>query len=306
MRKLFSSEIYEKKLKMTVVILLSTYNGEKYLKSCISSIINQKGVEIKILVRDDGSTDSSYEILEELRDERINLSSSRCHYGVVNSYKKLLEESIDEEFEFLAFADQDDIWLPNKINDAIQKLNKERKDLYSSARIVLKNDKIQGLIPKKKQDNLNLISNLFENYSANCTMVMTRLFAEKIVEENFLSNSPSVDHTLMQYALIQDAAIFDSKSQILYRLHSKNDIGISSHFNLLSRYEAIKVYRRQLQFLLNLKGNEAFKKNPHFAQIQELSKSKKEKFLALKNTKFRTNKIENLLVKIYLYFSKLD
>lgn len=99
-----------------IVVLLSTFNGEKFLETQIESILNQNGqnkdFNLKILVRDDGSTDSTIGILK--RQKRIDiLPSFGKNIGVKKSFFELLSKSPVADFYF--FSDQDDIWPPNKI-----------------------------------------------------------------------------------------------------------------------------------------------------------------------------------------------
>lgn len=99
----------------TLAILLSTYNGEKYLKEFLYSIINQTYKYFKLYISDDGSTDRTIEIIQEIvqQDSRIVLfNKNNTNIGIYQNFMKLLEE-IDADFYM--FADQDDFWLPEKV-----------------------------------------------------------------------------------------------------------------------------------------------------------------------------------------------
>jgi len=110
-----------------ILVLMSTYNGEKYLKNQLNTIYEQKNVDVMLFVRDDSSKDSTLQILEEYRKvygkmiifKRENIGSARSFY-------KLVEEAALTDYDYFAFSDQDDIWHPKKLEYAIQKL-KERK-----------------------------------------------------------------------------------------------------------------------------------------------------------------------------------
>ena len=71
-----------------VQVLLSTYNGEKYLKEQIESILKQKEVDIHLLVRDDGSSDSTIKILEEISNKNKKITDSQCHFATQNTIPK--------------------------------------------------------------------------------------------------------------------------------------------------------------------------------------------------------------------------
>lgn len=111
----------------TVQVLLSTYNGEAYLKEQLDSILNQKNVAVKLFVRDDGSSDGTVEILRAyaaLHENIQYLCGENC--GVVASFFRLFELS-DPEVDFYALSDQDDVWDEDKLSIACQKLEQMRK-----------------------------------------------------------------------------------------------------------------------------------------------------------------------------------
>ena len=111
----------------TVQVLLSTYNGETYLKEQLDSILNQKNVAVKLFVRDDGSSDGTVDILRAyaaLHDNICYLCGENC--GVVASFFRLFELS-DPDVDFYALSDQDDVWDEDKLSIACQKLEQMRK-----------------------------------------------------------------------------------------------------------------------------------------------------------------------------------
>ena len=103
-----------------ITVLMSTYNGEKYLREQIESILNQKNVRVQILVRDDGSTDHTHIILDEYQKNGklnwytgMNLKSSKSFMNLVTKAP---------ETEYYAFCDQDDVWNNDKLYRAVNKL----------------------------------------------------------------------------------------------------------------------------------------------------------------------------------------
>lgn len=111
----------------TIQVLLSTYNGEAYLKEQLDSILNQKNIAVKLFVRDDGSSDGTVDILRAyaaLHDNMQYLSGENC--GVVASFFRLFELS-DPDVDFYALSDQDDVWDEDKLSIACQKLEQMRK-----------------------------------------------------------------------------------------------------------------------------------------------------------------------------------
>ena len=107
--------------KKKIVVLLSTYNGENYLKEQIDSILNQKSSHhIDLMVRDDGSSDGTIEILKSYEEEypgRIKVHFKE-NVGYIKSYFELIREA--EGYDYYALSDQDDIWLEDKMETAIE------------------------------------------------------------------------------------------------------------------------------------------------------------------------------------------
>jgi glycosyltransferase involved in cell wall biosynthesis len=103
---------------------MSTYNGERFLKEQIDSILSQEGVEIRLLVRDDGSKDHTCEILSDYASRHQNIAWKACkNVGFVKSFSALVRMALTEKVDFYAFADQDDIWMPKKLITACRALS---------------------------------------------------------------------------------------------------------------------------------------------------------------------------------------
>lgn len=117
-----------------IQILMSTYNGERYLKEQLDSILEQdckdKGIECTLLVRDDGSKDGTQKILEEYAKKystQIEWYQGE-NKGVIQSFFELLQRA-DDTASYYAFADQDDFWMPDKISSGISSIQKlEQKE----------------------------------------------------------------------------------------------------------------------------------------------------------------------------------
>jgi len=112
-----------------VDVLLSTYNGEKYLQELLDSLLSQTCKEWRLIVRDDGSKDSTADIIRDFKakynDTVLLLPDSGVNLGVIKSFERLLESSTSDYF---MFCDQDDVWCKEKIEkslDAVQKLEGE-------------------------------------------------------------------------------------------------------------------------------------------------------------------------------------
>lgn len=212
---------------MRVQVLMSSYNGEKYIRDQIESILNQHDVEVSILIRDDGSKDLTRTILSEINDKRIT-----CVYeeniGVKRSFLKLIAMS-DPDVDYYAFSDQDDIWLEDKLITAVNILAKEDQNIpliYGSSVSLYMNDEVIGeqfVCPQLKLGNF-----LIKNYYPGCTMVFNRKLIELVnsVDFNILKPNPLHDHWLnLVCTACGGKVLMDKEPHILYRQHEGNVIG---------------------------------------------------------------------------------
>lgn len=232
-----------------ITILLSTYNGAKYLEQQLQSLFNQQGVNFKILVRDDGSTDETIDILNKWQDKNKLCWYSGINLGPALSFLDLLKEAPDSDF--YAFCDQDDIWLPNKLRVAVESLkDKITPSLYFSQTQLV--DESLNILPTKKINPLCVLEEgAVSNYVTGCTVVINNRLRSEVV-----SYQPSYltmhDSWIYLVCLCLDGYIhFDSDPNILYRQHSNNVIGLrrsrwSEFKRHLSRARGKKAHQRSL------------------------------------------------------------
>lgn len=111
-----------------VDVLLATYNGEKYLKEQIDSILNQTYQNINLIISDDNSNDSTRKILEEYKkiDNRIKIYLQDKNLGYIKNFEFLLTKV---ESNYYMLSDQDDVWLPEKIEKSMKTLKEKNADL---------------------------------------------------------------------------------------------------------------------------------------------------------------------------------
>lgn len=225
-----------------IKILLASYNGEKYIQEQIDSILAQENVLVDISVADDRSRDKTVDIIQE-KYPQVNLVVNQKATGSAanNFLQMLVDIDFDEEFDFIAFSDQDDIWLPQKLNVAATKIEKQDIDLYCSNLIKWKMiDGSYSLLkkdyPQKKFDYL------FEGGSAGCTYVFTKRFGKKL--RDFVSVVDRTDwqefsHDWLIYFFARNKnykVYIDGDSHINYRIHNNN---VHGHLNQLS-FKSIK------------------------------------------------------------------
>lgn len=208
---------------MTLAVLMSTYNGEKYIDEQIQSILNQTGVDSHLFIRDDGSKDNTvYKIKQwqEQYPERIV-----CYIGENKGYRKSFLELLQltpDQFDYYAFADQDDVWLENKCSAAIEQLQgKQAVSLYVSNLQIT--DAQLNVLHTTKQENriLDFRSYWTRPTFAGCTFVFTPMLkrcAEKLIPTDWPSESfPSHDFFVATIAFVAGDVVFDKNAYILHR-----------------------------------------------------------------------------------------
>lgn len=211
-----------------VQVLLSTYDGQKYLEELMNSVLNQDFPDLEILVRDDGSTDETARILEKYSGlENVQILYGD-NLGVVGSFFALLEAS-SPDAEYIAFCDQDDVWEKDKVSRAIGIIKKyvDTPAMYCS-RVTLVDENLKMLgfsqIPRREPAFGNA---LVQNVATGCTIVINNA-ARQILSKKL--PSAAVIHDWWIYLVVSafGKVIYDFESRILYRQHSANTIGEKS------------------------------------------------------------------------------
>lgn len=209
-----------------ITVLMSSYNGEKYIETQIQSIFHQNNVEVELIIRDDGSKDNTVNIVERL-SELYNIKLIKGeNIGAKASFYELIRKC--PEATYVAFCDQDDYWIEEKLFVAINRI-KNRKDVpvmyYSNLYVV--NERLENrgkmfnsLTPK------NFGQSLTYNDVVGCTLVINKCLLN-IVKKS-LSISPICYHD-QWISLIcnwfDGVKIADNQSYILYRQHENNEVG---------------------------------------------------------------------------------
>ena len=242
---------------MKVCILLSTYNGAKYLEEQLESLLKQKNVDVDILVRDDGSTDSTCDILDKWQSKGLLRWYSGPNKGFALSFMDLVQSSGD--YDFYAFCDQDDIWLPNKLDVAIKSLStlQNPNKLYCSNTFYYKDGKNLGLI-KKFRPKSNIYTSLIQNIATGCTIVFNRNLKDVILDkipEYIIAH----DFWFYQIAVIFGEVFYDEDSYILYRQHANNQIGSKSGLYEKWKRRVISFFSSKKKDVRSLQAKELLK-----------------------------------------------
>ncbi len=233
-----------------VAVLMSTYNGEKYIKEQIYSILAQKNVMVELYIRDDGSKDTTLDIIREisLMEKRVHLLVGKHNLGVGNSFMKLVY-IVPDTYNYYALSDQDDIWCENKLSEAIKLLKKSNCSLYASNQEnVDKYGNTMGLRYTNEKIHLTSESIIFMNMIAGCTMVFPLEFKKLLSDENrrpscMLLKSRIHDVWIAGAASVVNGIVYDKRSFIKYRQHENNVVGSKKETladNLKLKWKKIK------------------------------------------------------------------
>lgn len=217
---------------MKVLVLMSVYNGEKYLSEQIESILAQDCHNVELLMRDDESTDNSVNIIRKYAERNENIKwyeGKNC--GVWKSFMELVRHA-EETYDYYAFSDQDDVWLPEKIRKAVEVLQ-EMEQIYGKgiplqygSNICPVNEKLE-----KIDTGINLTkftpsfgSSLVQGITSGLTCVFNQeaLLLIKKSRPNFM-----IMHDWWLYMTVScyGRVYYDDHAYVLYRQHGSNMCG---------------------------------------------------------------------------------
>lgn len=235
-----------------ILILLSTYNGAKYLQEQIDSLLHQEGVLVDIIIRDDGSSDDTVTIVKRnLQRPSINLIEGE-NIGCALSFLELMKKAreVQPNYDYFAFCDQDDYWMPSKMLaavNALATLDGTKPCLYfsnlyvvdsnlSNARLLFDNDKV----------NLGKKHSLVESFCTGCTMVFNSLALEMYLSTP-IRHLRIHDKRLFHMCLFLGEIIYDKNAYIKYRQHGNNVIGANAFWGqrVKNKLKSIKSLSKQ-------------------------------------------------------------
>lgn len=248
----------------SVAVLLATYNGELWLPEQLNSLSAQRNVDLRVIVSDDQSSDGTMRVLlaHASSIELAILSHQRERFGSANrNFLHLVRDADIGDAEFVALADQDDIWHADKLSRAIGQLQSNNAAAYSSD--------IEAFWPNgrtrtiKKSHAQKKFDHLFGSPGPGCTFVFTRaLFMEMRawVLTNFTSLSRLWVHDWIMYAYARSHGhrwIIDRVSTMRYRQHQSNEIGVNFGLKAIQRRLGLVKegrYRHDIVIIAELTG----------------------------------------------------
>ena len=228
-----------------IAILLATYNGEKYLRQQLNSLFEQTNTDFRLVIHDDGSTDGTIDIINEYRDahpDRIEILYGDSCGGPKENFLWMLAK-VEADYYFL--CDQDDVWLPNKVDKTLQALSEceyQAKEnhtadnnpicVFTDMRVV---DENLGTISDsfiryigRLPSNILYSQIIIDNPAAGCTMCFNRKLRDLVVDalpKMDLQNIPMHDVLILEIAAIMGKVVAVDEPLALYRQTGFNTMG---------------------------------------------------------------------------------
>lgn len=223
--------------KHKVAVLMASYNGITWLPDQIKSILNQLNVDLALFISDDSSQDGSYGYLQQsaVTDSRIQLLPQTEKFGSAgNNFYRLIQDVNIANYDYVAFADQDDIWEQDKLIRHIKLMQEHGVDGVSSNVLAFWANSKKKIINKSQpQRELDF---LFESAGPGCSFLMTPWLVNKVREQLTNKNSLAkhvVLHDWLTYAICRAHGhrwLIDSNPSVKYRQHYTNVLGANSGF----------------------------------------------------------------------------
>jgi len=231
---------------ISVVVVMSTYNGEKYLNEQLKSLAKQTMKPACVFVRDDGSTDNTAKLLEEWSQstDKWLVWYQEKNLGPGRSFMEALAKA--PSADYYAFCDQDDVWDSDKIACAVEALEKKEEPykVYVS-NVALANNDMQIYGQTHFRANNTLQAALMYNQAIGCTMVINDALRKKITA---YTPDYMIMHDCWIYrvcAVLGGTMVFDNDYHMKYRQHEQNYSGGSKN--------KIEVWKKRINSLFGRK-----------------------------------------------------
>ena len=249
-----------------IAVLMAVYNGEEWLKAQLDSIFNQYGVNVHIYASDDLSNDGSYNFLTNLSkvDSRLTVLPHAGRFGSAGAnFLRLLKDVDISKFDYVAFSDQDDIWLEKKLFRAFTIIKTKVVDGYSGNVTAYWTDGKHELICKSEPQQQ--YDYMFESAGPGCSFVFTQKLAVELQRFLTLNQGKCREvalHDWLTYAYARSRMykwFIDSEPYVLYRQHQKNVLGANFGFKAkVMRWRKMREgwHRNQALILGDLLGYE--------------------------------------------------
>lgn len=227
--------------KEKISVAMATFNGEKYIKEQIETILENLSDNDELVISDDGSTDNTLDIISDYNDSRIKLIS-----GPKKGIKKNFENAINNcEGDYIFLSDQDDIWNSNKIEEVMKVFHEKNVMLViHDAKIV---DSDNNLLEKSffsyRNSGKGILKNIIKNTYIGCCMAFSNKLRNKIIP--IPDNIEMHDQWIGLISELYGDSYFLNEKLISYRRHENNN-------SKMQHYKLKKMLKNRIILIFNL------------------------------------------------------
>lgn len=252
-----------------VAVLLATYNGARYIKRQLDSLCQQSYSDFSIYVHDDGSSDDTINIISNYNDDRIHImTDSKCRMGAKKNFVWLLEHV---EADYYMFCDQDDLWLPFKIEQSLDFIKKIERDnprrpvcIHTDLAVADENyNVISQSLWKQSKIKPGFLENKTYIQVFNCVTGCTMMFNNRAKEcaSPFNENAPMHDFWVPYQTMAHNGILTHLPvSTMLYCQHGNNTVGANDvgfryvRNKIKGIFEVIKQNRETFMIMHKISG----------------------------------------------------
>ena len=227
------------------VIVMSTYNGKAYLQEQLESVLRQTVSDFLLLIRDDGSSDGTGDLLREISDPRVRLVQGE-NLGPAGSFFALLDAARQENADFVFFCDQDDIWMPDKLERLLAEMGKCPAGpalVFSDFAMIdgsgsVTGDSYTAMAQLRIPADGNFFPKLLaQPYVFGCASVLNRELLELVKDPP--AGIEMYDCWIALVASLLGTVRYLPQSTIYHRFHSSNATGRSGMNSLAARVRRV-------------------------------------------------------------------
>ena len=205
-----------------ISVCMATFNGGKFIREQLESILSQLPPDAEIIIADDGSTDDTLLVVDSLNESRIRVLPAERHLGVIYNFERALRAS---KGEIVFLADQDDVWLPGKVEMCLAALNEADLVMHDAFLLGLSDAFESAWVRTGKLSDIRtyrsgVVANWWKNSFTGCCMAFRRKVLDKVLP--FPKNLPMHDQWLGVVAEKYFKVSYVNEPLVEYRQHSSN------------------------------------------------------------------------------------
>ena len=227
-----------------ISVCIATYNGEKYIKEQLESILYQLSEDDEVIISDDGSKDRTINVIEELHDKRVKIYHNSGLHGFTCNFSNALRYASGD---YIFLSDQDDIWKENKVHVILKQLKQYDLVCHNADLVDGEGDLLGMTYFESTHNHKSFFSNLWKTRWLGCCMAFRRNVLEYCMP---IPNSVvGHDYWIGMLSMLKFKYVFLDVSLLFYRRHGGNASSSSGKSHESWYY---KVFKKRLRLLILL------------------------------------------------------